>query len=129
MLDMRDFMKYLINSQRLIKAVRDRKYLTVKIYLVLGADINCKDKAGMTPLMHSVALADPKMMEILARRGASVTERDNDGWTAAMWAQFRGDDSCIKKLRSLSGSLIYNLTDDNPHAFFGAFDTALKIKI
>jgi ankyrin repeat protein len=122
-------MKNLINSSRLIRAVRDRKYLTVKIYIALGADVNCKDKAGMTPLMHSIALADLKMMEILLRRGASVTDRDNDGWTAAMWAQFRGDDSCIKKLRSLSGPLLYNLTDDNPHAFLGLFDMGLKIKI
>lgn len=119
----------MLDSQRLIKAVRDRKYLTVNIYLALGADVNCKDKAGMTPLMHSVALADPKMMEILLRRGASVMDIDNDGWTAAMWAQFRGDDSCIKKLRSLSGALVYNLTDDNPHAFLGLFDMGLKIKL
>ena len=122
-------MKCLIDNSKLIKAVREHKYFMVRLYILLGVSVNQPDKAGMTPLMHAIAIADAKMARLLLQNRASLTVVDNDGWTAAMWAQFRGDKECISVLRGFCKPLPYHITDENPHVLLGVLDTAIKIKV
>lgn len=52
-----------------------------------GADVNKKDRWGITPLMAAAGSnPDPEVIITLLRAGANVNARDNHGWTPLMAA-------------------------------------------
>ena len=69
-----------------------------------GADIEAKDKRGMTVLMHACennnAAAASELMEATKKAGA-LDLQDNDKRSALHWASANGMESTVAKLLSL----------------------------
>eukprot|EP00003_Mantamonas_plastica_P019167 TRINITY_DN3136_c0_g1_i1.p1 TRINITY_DN3136_c0_g1~~TRINITY_DN3136_c0_g1_i1.p1 ORF type:complete len:386 (+),score=140.10 TRINITY_DN3136_c0_g1_i1:785-1942(+) len=78
--------------------------LTTLSYLVQqGADVNCQDGNGYTPLMYSVQMGNEDTLIGLMRSGAgkSVNSKDNlKGWTALHWAAATDSPLCTHALIS-----------------------------
>jgi len=58
----------------------------VRYAVTHGADINARDKRGMTPLMYAAHGPDPEMVTLLLSHGADVHARDPRGWTPLVYA-------------------------------------------
>jgi ankyrin repeat protein len=81
-----------------------------RLLLDLGADINAVDKNGETA-MHGAAYQDrPKLVKLLAERGADVkvwNRKNKWGWTPLLIAEghrpgnFRPEPECINALKSV----------------------------
>jgi ankyrin repeat protein/cytochrome c551/c552 len=73
----------------------------VRDLLKAGAEVNCRDSRGLTPLMFSVATEyqSPEIVKALLQAGADVNARDNTGETALDWAQKFGYPEAIAALR------------------------------
>ncbi len=58
--------------------------------LAAGADVNGKNREGMTALMHAALNGNPELTELLLRKGARVNLTDIFGITALMQASWAG---------------------------------------
>ena len=63
-----------------------------KLFLQLGADINKRDNAGMTPLMHAAAGGNYKIFEVLVNAGADSSVKDPNGHTYSDYLSVSPDD-------------------------------------
>lgn len=63
-------------------AAQNAKTSVLKLAASRGADLNARDSAGRTALIHSVEARDADAVEYLVRAGASVNMRDNSGASA-----------------------------------------------
>ena len=70
----------------LLAAIRAGNNETVARLLRAGADVNTRDAAGATALMHAAAFASTETMSLLVRDGANVNATNEAGATALMWA-------------------------------------------
>ncbi|KAK7484660.1 hypothetical protein BaRGS_00024068 [Batillaria attramentaria] len=77
-------------SQALLKAVTSGRPKQTRLLLQLGANVNCRDDAGQTPLLRALQLQDAKLrsclLKILLKAGAEVGLADMYGRNALMWA-------------------------------------------
>ncbi|KAK7113813.1 uncharacterized protein [Littorina saxatilis] len=77
-------------DQALLKAVSSARYTQTKLLLQMGADVNCQDEAGQTPLIRALFLEDPRVraniLRLLLRSGALVSTEDSRERNALMWA-------------------------------------------
>jgi ankyrin repeat protein len=55
-----------------------------------GADVNSKNKSGLTALMLAVNRGREDIVELLIKKGAMVDQKDDDGYTALWWAEQHG---------------------------------------
>jgi hypothetical protein len=55
---------------------------TTQVLLDAGADVDCIDELGQTPLMWAAADHDPRIVGILLNAGANPRKRDHEGKTA-----------------------------------------------
>jgi ankyrin repeat protein len=67
-------------------AVREGDLSTMKALVDGGADVNARDEAGATILMHAVLDADVGVVKLLLSKGADVNAQNNKGATALIWA-------------------------------------------
>jgi len=74
------------NNPSLITATRYGSTEIVKILLKKGADVNCKDVEGATPLIIASRTDNFKLVKLLISKGADVNAKDNLGTTALMYA-------------------------------------------
>ena len=58
--------------------------------LAAGADVNSKNREGMTALMHAALNGSPELTQLLLRKGAQVNVADVFGITALMQASWAG---------------------------------------
>ena len=70
--------------------------------LTAGADVNCCDESGVTPLMIAAGLGRLDMVTALIEAGAQVNSANDDGLTAAMLADDAGHDAVVRLLVSLA---------------------------
>jgi ankyrin repeat protein len=63
-----------------------------------GADLNCVDKAGRTPLHWAAFNGDLDTTTFLFSAGADISARDNDGYTPLHKAVWRGKLECVRLL-------------------------------
>ena len=68
-------------------AVRTGNIEDVKKHLSAGADVNEKDKHGLTPLHLAAANGHKELAELLIEKGADVNAKDEDGWTPLDYAE------------------------------------------
>ena len=64
------------------------------------ADINQRDAMQRTPLIHAVAIGQPKIVLCLLRGWPDVNAQDNQGRTALHWAASLGSTAIVRTLSS-----------------------------
>lgn len=77
-------------DEALIEATRKGDMKQVKHFLSEGADINARNKWGLTPLMAAAHGGHIEISKLLLEKGAEVNARQNGGWTALMVAAVKG---------------------------------------
>jgi ankyrin repeat protein len=73
-------------NNALRSAVRDGDLPAVQALLTGGADVNARDEAGATILMHAVLDADIGVVKLLLSKDADVNAQNKKGTTALLWA-------------------------------------------
>jgi ankyrin repeat protein len=73
--------------------------------LAEGADVNAKDKSGLTPLMHAARYGHNKTLESLLYIGAEVRATDQSGWTPLMHAAKYGNGEVTATLLNASSDV------------------------
>lgn len=58
-----------------------------------------------TPMMFAAKIGDTRSMLRLIWRGARVTKRDGEGWTALHFAAYHGNEECCKILRDCGADI------------------------
>jgi protein-disulfide isomerase len=73
---------------------------TAAIHLLLEkqVDVNAANKNDITPLIAAAQTGNKEAAAMLLAAGAAVDLKDNLGWTALRWAEYRKDDAMIKLL-------------------------------
>jgi ankyrin repeat protein len=71
----------------LIRAVEKKDLSLMKLLLNRGADVNWKNRSGLTLLMAAVAEGSPDAVKFLIDAGADVNAQSNDGKTALSLAE------------------------------------------
>ena len=69
-------------NEQLFEAALGGDLAQVKTFLEKGADVNAKDKAGMTVLMFAANGSNPEAVKLLIEKGADVNVKANYGATA-----------------------------------------------
>jgi len=70
----------------------------VKAALVLGAEVNVRDRQGKTPLMYASECGCAENVRVLLAREARVTDQDKQGWSALHYAVREEECQVIKLL-------------------------------
>lgn len=77
-------------ESNLIEVSRIGDYLAVDRYLHEGADVNCRDKDGLTPLIWAAIQGHEEVVRLLLERGGDLEAKNHNGDTALMWASLMG---------------------------------------
>ena len=105
----------------------DAKVNVVKDLIEQGADVNAKDKDGMTALIVASRNGHREVVEMLISNGADVNAKDNSDWTALMRASIKGQ-SKIAELLIANGALVNSKGVDGCTALIAAaFDGCNEI--
>ena len=64
-----------------------------------GADINARNKDGMTPLRAAVLTGQKEAVELFIEKGADINAKNNEGLTALQMASQKGHQSIVELLR------------------------------
>ena len=106
------------SEKALLLACQHGQLYFVEELLYDGADIECKDANGMTPLIVA-AFSDqtPVLKRLLNHQPkVNVDAKDNDGQTALMYASFNGNQECRVALLESNASV--NAVDKNGNTAF-----------
>lgn len=74
-----------------------------------GAQINCRDKSGWTPLHMAACRGHAETINLLISKGAVIDSKDNRGWTPLHRAAYWGNTDTVVLLMS-TGAVI-DITD------------------
>ena len=85
-------------NQELFVAVDAQAVGTVVKLLAAGADVNGRDRDGMTPLMHAALEGSDELTRLLLAKGAVVNLKDTFGITALMQAAWAGHTQVVEML-------------------------------
>lgn len=85
-----------------------------------GANINIREKSGITPLMTASYRAHYQVVEYLIENGALLEEKDDFGYTALMYAANSGNLYCAKALIKNSANVEAKDNDDSTPIMFAA---------
>lgn len=77
------------HATMLIKAVKNNNTAVVKSLVLLGADVNKKDKTQTTPLIEAAVQGNTKIASILLKAGAEVDLADSMTGTPLSYAVFK----------------------------------------
>ncbi len=85
-------------DSNLIEVTRIGNHLEVDRYLNNGADVNCKDKNGLTPLIWAAIQGHEEVVRRLLERGGDLEAKNSNGDTALMWASVMGHKGVVELL-------------------------------
>ncbi|KAI0423865.1 hypothetical protein F5Y09DRAFT_173588 [Xylaria sp. FL1042] len=89
----------------LIAAASQGKLKAADIFLKHGANINCQDYSGKTPLIIAGSNGDVLMLELLINRGASLDHQASIGVTALNAATENGSIEAVRYLADMGARL------------------------
>jgi len=90
-------------SLQLHSAAKNGNYITIRYLLFQGADINCINKYGNTPLHVAIKHNQKNIVKLLLQQGADVNLGSNKGHTALHLAVFHNREDIIKLLLDAKG--------------------------
>jgi len=80
-------------------SIRHKRRDLIELLFQCGADVNSKDRMGLTPLCYAVRFHDDtKFMNILIANGAEVNIKHSGGETLLQYAVIRGKTEAVKLL-------------------------------
>jgi ankyrin repeat protein len=85
-------------DKELFQAAKKGNPDNIRAALKSGADVNARDKNGLTPLMHAAKTGKERAVEILISEGADSTSVDNFGMGAISRAASSGSPTIIAHL-------------------------------
>jgi ankyrin repeat protein len=71
-----------LNMQLLYAIHSDMNIVGIKSLINRGAQVNCTDQSGKTPLMYAVTMGNNELVSFLLERGVRVSQKDKAGNTA-----------------------------------------------
>lgn len=83
---------------RMVRAIQAGNSSAFRRALEAGADVNCKDQAGWTPIFHAAVTGQLAIVDELREAGADVNLTDEAGMTARMHALALGDRTMAEHL-------------------------------
>jgi uncharacterized protein len=101
-------------NEALIAAVDTENAGGIQKALSGGADVNTKDREGMTPLMHAALRGNPDIVDLLLQKKARVDVTDIFGVTALMQAAWAGHTVIVGKLMACGADPDLQSTIDIP---------------
>jgi len=84
-------------------ALNQKRTAVAELLITKGADVNAKNKDGITPLHLAAAFGEKDVAEKLLARKAEVNARDNDGGTPLHYAVAQGREDVARLLRQHGG--------------------------
>ena len=90
-------------SLQLHSAAKNGNSITIRYLLFQGADINCINKYGNTPLHVAIKHNQKNIVKLLLQQGADVNLGSNKGHTALHLAVFHNREDIIKLLLDAKG--------------------------
>ncbi len=74
--------------------------------------VDCVDQTGFTALMRAAQYNQLQVIKLLLTSSCNFNKQNKEGWTALMWAAFRGNSDIVGKLFNylLTRVLTYSLT-------------------
>jgi uncharacterized protein len=88
-----------MDNKGLIDAAKNSDLSTARSLIDSGADVNCVDEQGWTPLNFAAGKGDLPMVKLLAEKGADIFKVGRDNRTPYMIALAAGRVSVVKYLR------------------------------
>jgi len=85
-------------NQELFAAIDNQSVGMALKALAAGADVNGRDRDGMTPLMRAAILGNSEIAQVLLNKGAMVNLSDTFGVTALMQAAWAGHGRLVEIL-------------------------------
>ncbi|NLO91481.1 MAG: ankyrin repeat domain-containing protein [Elusimicrobia bacterium] len=73
----------------------------ITMFLAAGADINSKNRDGITALMSASANGYMETVKFLTEKGIDINARDNSGMTALRYANANENDDVARLLKTL----------------------------
>ena len=75
-------------NEKLLTACDDSETTPEQISALIqsGADVNAKDRIGVSPLMHALSASNSKVISLLIKAGANVNAIGFSGWTPLIYA-------------------------------------------
>jgi len=121
--------KSLNNTTPLQLAFRSNRFSIAAILIrKFGADLNCIDKLGRTPLHWATFNGDMDIVSMLLVAGADVNARDNDGYTPLHKAVWKGRLDCVRALLERGADLLASVKGFTPiHLAVQANDMACTL--
>jgi len=83
----------------LLVATQLRNTPAIRLLLEKQSDVNAANKNDITPLIAAAQTGNRDAAAMLLAAGAAADRRDNLGWTALMWAEYRKDQAMAALLR------------------------------
>lgn len=106
-------MAYVTNNSRLCQAIVDGDLQQCEECLAeSGADPNCREHTGRTPLHLAITASSPDIVEVLVNRGARLVSRLADGRTALHLAASRGGHERLEMVRIIMKKSEQNEEED-----------------
>lgn len=85
-------------NRALILAAKLGKVDDLREAIQAGAELNARDKNGMTALLHATNRGHGKVVDLLLKHGAGVDEADSSGFSPALYAAGNGQLGLAAKL-------------------------------
>ncbi|XP_044005941.1 putative ankyrin repeat protein RF_0381 [Aphidius gifuensis] len=103
----------------------------IKLLLEKGANVNCQDKSGMTPLIHYATINteydkkdDTRIIELLLKFGANIDYTDQLGNTALGYAMYKRNEKSFRTLLDNGADINIMMKPNEEGKYEGLYEIA-----